>query len=71
MEEDRIYSELKRYFGFTSFRPLQKEIEEYDVDFDHQFLETEKNKRFFERIEQKGLTVNRFRADCGSPSTTT
>ena len=25
-------------------------------------------RRFFERIEQKGLTVNRFRADCGSCS---
>ena len=24
--------------------------------------------RFFERLEQKGLTVNRFRADCGSCS---
>ena len=83
----------------------------YDVDFDHQFIETEKydakttykkflgyrpgvavigdmivgiensdgntnvrfNRkdtlgRFFERLEQKGLTVNRFRADCGSCS---
>ena len=88
-----------------------KEGEGYDVDFDHQFLETEKYdakptykkflgyrpgvyvigdkivyiensdgntnvrfhqkdtlRRFFERIEQKGLTVNRFRADCGSCS---
>ena len=25
-------------------------------------------RRFFERLEQKGLTVNRFRADCGSCS---
>ena len=25
-------------------------------------------KRFFERFEQNGLTVNRFRADCGSCS---
>ena len=83
----------------------------YDIDFDHQFVETEKYdakptykkfpgyrpgvavigdlivgiensdgntnvrfhqkdtlKRFFERFEQKGLTVNRFRADCGSCS---
>ena len=88
-----------------------KEGEMYDVDFDHQFIETEKydakptykkflgyrpgvavigdlivgiensdgntNVRFhqkdtlnrlFERLEQKGLTVNRFRADCGSCS---
>ena len=83
-----------------------KEGEEYDVDFDHQFIETEKYdakptykkflgyalrgggrpkgnsdgntnvrfhqkdtlNRFFERVEQKGLTVNRFRADCGSCS---
>lgn len=85
--------------------------EEYDVDFDHQFIETEKHdakptykkflgyrpgvavigdmivgiensdgntnvrfhqkdtlKRLFERLEQKGLTVRRFRADCGSCS---
>ena len=85
--------------------------EGYDIDFDHQFIETEKYdakptykkflgyrpgvavigdmivgiensdgntnvrfhqkdtlRRFFERIEQKGLTVNRFRADCGSCS---
>ncbi len=88
-----------------------KEGESYDVDFDHQFLETEKfdakptykkflgyrpavavigdmivgiensdgntNVRFhqhdtlerlFNRIEEKKLTVNRFRADCGSCS---
>ena len=86
-----------------------KEGEMYDVDFDHQFIETEKYdakptykkflgyrpgvaviddlivgiensdgntnvrfhqkdtlKRFFERFEQNGLTINRFRADCGS-----
>ena len=85
--------------------------EEYDVDFDHQFIETEKYdakptykkflgyrpgvavigdmivgiensdgntnvrfhqkdtlKRLFERLEQKGLAVRRFRADCGSCS---
>ena len=85
-----------------------KEGEMYDVDFDHQFIETEKYdakptykkflgyrpgvavigdlivgiensdgntnvrfhqkdtlKRFFERFEQNGLTINRFRADCG------
>ena len=85
--------------------------EECDVDFDHQFIETEKYdakptykkflgyrpgvavigdmivgiensdgntnvrfhqsdtlKRFFERLKQKNLIVNRFRADCGSCS---
>lgn len=88
-----------------------KEGGEYDVDFDHQFLETEKYdakptykkflgyrpgvavigdmivgiensdgntnvrfhqkdtlRRLFGRLGQKGLTVNRFRADCGSCS---
>ena len=88
-----------------------KEGEMYDVDFDHQFIETEKYdakptykkflgyrpgvavvgdlivgiensdgntnvrfhqkdtlSRFFERLERKGLAVNRFRADCGSCS---
>lgn len=83
----------------------------YDVDFDHQFIETEKYdarptykkftgyrpgvavigdmivgiensdgntnvrfhqedtlRRFFERLENNGFTVNRFRADCGSCS---
>src|SRR5574344_539504 len=88
-----------------------KEGEMYDVDFDHQFIETEKYdakptykkflgyrpgvavigdlivgiensdgnpnvrfhqkdtlKRFFARFEQNGLTINRFRADCGSCS---
>ena len=88
-----------------------KEGEGYDVDFDHQFIETEKYdakptykkflgyrpgvavigdmivgiensdgntnvrfhqkdtlRRFFERFEQKGVIVNRFRADCGSCS---
>lgn len=90
---------------------LLKEGECYDVDFDHQFIETEKYdakptykkftgyrpgvavigdmivgiensdgntnvrfhqedtlRRFFERLEHKRLTVNRFRADCGSCS---
>ena len=85
--------------------------EAYDVDFDHQFLETEKSdakptykkflgyrpgvavigdlivgiensdgntnvrfhqkdtlNRIFTRLEAKGLTINRFRADCGSCS---
>ena len=85
--------------------------ESYDLDFDHQFIETEKYdakmtykkftgyspgvavigdlivgiensdgntnvrfhqkdtlNRFFERLERKGLIVNRFRADCGSCS---
>ena len=76
-----------------------KEGEMYDVDFDHQFIETEKYdakptyKKFLgyrpgvavvgdlivgiensdgntnvERLERKGLAVNRFRADCGSCS---
>lgn len=88
-----------------------KEGGEYDVDFDHQFIETEKydakptNKKFLgyrpgvavigdmivgiensdgntnvrfhqkdtlkrilERLEEKKLTINRFRADCGSCS---
>lgn len=88
-----------------------REGEEYDVDFDHQFIETEKYdakptykkflgyrpgvsvigdmivgiensdgntnvrfhqedtlRRLFERLERKKLTVNRFRADCGSCS---
>ena len=85
--------------------------ESYDMDFDHQFIETEKYdakptykkflgyrpgvavigdmivgiensdgntnvrfhqkdtlKRFFERLEQKEVKINRFRADCGSCS---
>lgn len=85
-----------------------REGERYDIDFDHQFIETEKYdakptynkflgyrpgvavigdlivgiensddntnvrfhqknmlKRFFERFEQNGLSINRFRADCG------
>ena len=37
-----------------------KEIEEYDVDFDH--------KRFFALLESQNIRVNRFRADCGSCS---
>ena len=88
-----------------------KEGGEYDVDFDHQFIETEKYdakptykkfpgyrpgvavigdmivgiensdgntnvrfrqedtlRRLFERLEEKKLTVRRFRADCGSCS---
>ena len=88
-----------------------KEEEGYDVDFDHQFLETEKNdtkptykkflgyrpgvyvigdkivyiensdgntnvrfhqadthKRFFSLLDSKNISVNRFRADCGSCS---
>ena len=91
-----------------------KEGEIYDVDFDHQFIETKKYDtkptykkfpgyrlgvtfigylivgiensdgntnvrfhqkdtlgRFFERLERKGLVVNRFRADCGSCSNET
>ena len=88
-----------------------KEEEGYDVDFNHQFLETEKNdtkptykkflgyrpgvyvigdkivyiensdgntnvrfhqadthKRFFSLLDSKNISVNRFRADCGSCS---
>lgn len=96
--------------ALTASRQLQAG-KEYDMDFDHQFIETEKYdakptyrkflgyrpgvavigdmivgiensdgntnvrfhqkdtlKRFFDRLEDKGISINRFRADCGSCS---
>ena len=43
-------------------------IENSDGNTNVRFHQKDTLRRFFERIEQKGLTVNRFRADCGSCS---
>ena len=43
-------------------------IENSDGNTNVRFHQKATLKRFFERFEQNGLTVNRFRADCGSCS---
>ena len=43
-------------------------IENSDGNTNLRFHQKDTLKRFFERFEQNGLTINRFRADCGSCS---
>ena len=43
-------------------------IENSDGNTNVRFHKNDTQKRFFERFEQNGLTINRFRADCGSCS---
>ena len=43
-------------------------IENSDGNTNVRFHRKDTLKRFFERLEQRGLAVNRFRADCGSCS---
>ena len=43
-------------------------IENSDGNTNVRFHQKDTLKRFFERFEQNGLTVYRFRADCGSCS---
>ena len=40
-------------------------IENSDGNTNVRFHQKDTQKRFFERFEQNGLTINRFRADCG------
>ena len=43
-------------------------IENSDGNTNVRFHQKDTLNRFFERLERKGLVVNRFRADCGSCS---
>ena len=63
------------YKKFLGYRPgvavigdMIVGIENSDGNTNVRFYQKDTLRRFFERIEQKGLTVNRFRADCGSCS---
>lgn len=63
------------YNKFLGYRPgvavigdMIVGIENSDGNTNVRFHQKDTLRRFFERIEQKGLTVNRFRADCGSCS---
>ena len=63
------------YKKFLGYRPgvavigdMIVGIENSDSNTNVRFHQKDTLRRFFERIEQKGLTVNRFRADCGSCS---
>ncbi len=123
-ENETYTSDSEKIYNFNTAEQLNKLLiksllatnslkkgEEYDVDFDHQFLETEKKdckptykkflgyrpgvavigdmivgienadgntnvrfcqektlNRFFTRLEDAGVRINRFRADCGSCS---
>ena len=41
-------------------------IENSDGNTNVRFHQKDTLKRFFEKFEQNGITINRFRADCGS-----
>ncbi|WP_288177229.1 transposase, partial [Prevotella sp. CAG:592] len=63
------------YKKFLGYRPgvavigdMIVGIENSDGNTNVRFHQKDTLRRFFDRIEQKGLTVNRFRADCGSCS---
>ena len=63
------------YKKFLGYRPcvavigdMIVGIENSDSNTNVRFHQNDTLRRFFERIEQIGLTVNRFRADCGSCS---
>ena len=63
------------YKKFLGYRPgvavigdMIVGIENSDGNTNVRFHQKDTLRRFFERFEQKGLIVNRFRADCGSCS---
>ena len=66
---------LNSYKKFLGYRPgvavigdLIVGIENSDGNTNVRFHQKDTLNRFFERLERKGLIVNRFRADCGSCS---
>ena len=67
------YDAKPTYKKFTGYRPgvavigdMIVGIENSDGNTNVRFHQEDTLRRFFERLEYKGLTVNRFRADCGS-----
>ncbi|EXZ22730.1 transposase DDE domain protein, partial [Bacteroides fragilis str. S13 L11] len=73
--ETEKYDAKPTYKKFSGYRPgvavigdLIVGIENSDGNTNVRFHQKETLKRFFERFEQNGLTINRFRADCGSCS---
>ena len=69
------YDAKPTYKKFFVYRPgvsvigdLIVGIENSDGNTNVRFHQKNTQKRFFERFEQNGLIINRFRADCGSCS---
>ena len=69
------YDAKPAYKKFFGYRPgvavigdLIVGIENSDGNTNVRFHQKDTLKRFFERLEQNGLTIKRFRADCGSCS---
>ena len=65
--DERSKSRDKACFGYA-LRGGGSPKGNSDGNTNVRFHQKDTLKRFFERFEQKGLTVNRFRADCGSCS---
>lgn len=73
--EAEKYDAKPTYKKFLGYRPgvavvgdLIVGIENSDGNTNVRFHQKDTLSRFFERLERKGLAVNRFRADCGSCS---
>ena len=73
--ETEKYDAKPTYKKFLGYRPgvavigdLIVGIENSDGNTNVRFHQKDTLNRFFERLERKGLIVNRFRADCGSCS---
>ena len=73
--ETEKYDAKPTYKKFSGYRPgvavigdLIVGIENSDGNTNVRFHQKDTLKRFFERLEQNELTINRFRADCGSCS---
>ena len=73
--ETELYDAKPTYKKFSGYRPgvavigdLIVGIENSDGNTNVRFHQKDTLKRFFERFKQNGLTINRFRADCGSCS---
>ena len=62
----------KKFFGYRPgvavIGDMIVGIENSDGNTNVRFRQEETLKRFFERFEQKGISIKRFRADCGSCS---
>ena len=75
LKEGEMYDAKPTYKKFSGYRPgvavigdLIVGIENSDGNTNVRFHQKDTLKRFFERFEQNRLTINRFRADCGSCS---